>query len=138
MVSLSDKRVVYDRLVSEFVCLKQEGFSVTVERSKLAINLEYVGNKEFLKFIHCSSLAYAFIIKQFLRSEMTFPLPFGREKLKQKSGVVLSLRESAKKMAVIKATPTSIQIKLTKACIYPFEESLRTFLEVEPFVKVVQ
>jgi len=137
-VSLDDKRAVFEKLASEFTCLKQEGFRVTVERSKLTINLEYVGNEDFLKFIHCSSLAYIFIIKQFSRSEMTFPLPFGREKLQQKSGVVLNLRKSGKKMSAIKATPTSIQIKLTKTCVYPFEESLRAFLELEPFIKVVQ
>lgn len=131
-------RAVFERLVSEFNDLRQEGFRVTIERLKLTISLEYVGNEAFLKFMHCSSLAYEFIIKQFLRSEMTFPLPFGREKLQQKSGVVLSLRESSKKMATIKATPTSIQIKLTKTCAYPFEEYLRAFLELEPFIKVVQ
>lgn len=137
-VSLHDKKAVFEKLASEFTCLKQEGFRVTIERSKLAINLEYVGNKDFLKFINCSSLAYSFIIKQFSRSEITFPLPFGREKLQQKSGVVLSLRGSAKRMGAIRAAQASIEIKLTKACSFPFETSLRTFLEHEPFIKVVQ
>ena len=137
-VSLDDKRAVFEKLASEFTCLKQEGFRVTVERSKLTINLEYVGNEDFLKFIECSFLAYGFIINRSLRSELKFPLPLGREKLQQKSGVVLSLRESGKKMAAIKATPTSIEIKLTKTCVYPLEERLRAFLELEPLIKVVQ
>jgi hypothetical protein len=137
-VSLQDKRTVFEKLASEFSRLNQEGFRVTVESLKLTINLEFVGNEDFLKFIECSSLAYSFIINRSLRREMKFPLPLGREKLQQKSGVVLSLRESGKKMAAIKATPTSIQIKLTKTCVYPFEESLRAFLELEPLIKVVQ
>ena len=57
-VSLDDKRAIFEKLASEFTLLKQEGFRVTIERSKLTINLEYVGNKDFLKFIECSSLAY--------------------------------------------------------------------------------
>lgn len=137
-VSLDDKRAVFEKLASEFTCLKQEGFRVTVERSKQTINLEYVGNEDFLKFIECSSLAYGFIVNRSLRSELKFPLPLGREKLQQKSGVALSLRVSGKKMAAIKATPTSIEIKLTKTCVYPLEESLRAFLELEPLIKVVQ
>ncbi|WP_342619779.1 hypothetical protein [Rhodoferax sp. GW822-FHT02A01] len=136
-VSLIEKREVFEHLASEFTCLRQEGFRVVIEISKLTINLEYIGNKTFLQFISCSSLAYSFIIKLFLHSEMAFPLPFGREKLKQKSGVVLTLRESAKKMATVKAAPASIQIKLTKTCAYPFEASLRDFLAQEPFVRVV-
>lgn len=135
--SLDDKRAVFEKLASEFVCLKQEGFRVTLERSKLTINLRYVGSEDFLKFIKCSSLAYSFIIYQ-LRCELKFPLPLGREKLQQKSGVVLSLRESGKKVAAIKATPTSIEIKLTKTCVFPFEESLRSFLELEPLIKIVR
>ena len=141
-VSLDDKRAVFEKLVSEFTRLKQEGFRVTVERLKLTINLEYVGNEDFLKFIECSCLADNFISHCFLSDwaiirEIKVPLPL-IEKLQQKSGVVLSLRESGKKMAAIKATPTNIQIKLTKTCAYPFEENLRAFLELEPLVKVVQ
>jgi hypothetical protein len=136
--SLQDKRAVFEKLASEFGRLKQEGFRVTVESLKLTINLDFVGNEDFLKFIECSSLAYRFIINPSLRREMKFPLPLGREKLQQNSGVVISLRESGKKMAAIKATPTSIQIKLTKTCVYPFEESLRAFLELDPFIKVIQ
>jgi hypothetical protein len=137
-VSLPEKRVAYENLVSEFAWLVQEGFQVTVERAKLTILLKYVGQKEFLKFMHCSSMAYAFIIEQFLRSEMAFPMPLGREKLQQKSGIVITLRESAVKLAAIWATSTSIQIKLTKACVYPFEEGLRGFLERQPLVRIVQ
>ena len=137
-VSLLEKRDAFETLVSEFACLVREGFQVTVERAKLTINLEYVGQREFLKFMQCSSMAYDFIIDQFLQSEMALPMPLGREKLRQKSGVVVTLRESAVKLAAIRATSTSIQIKLTKACIYPFEESLRSFLERQPLVRVVQ
>lgn len=50
-VSLGDKRAVFEKLAFEFTCLKQEGFRVSIERSKLTINLEYVGNEDFLKFI---------------------------------------------------------------------------------------
>ena len=137
-VSLGEKRAVFEKLAFEFTCLRQEGFRVTIERSKLTINLEYVGKDDFLKFIECSSLAYGFITNRSLRPEMKFPLPLGREKLQQKSGVVLSLRESGRKMAAIKATPKYIQIKMTKTCVYPFEESLRAFLGLEPLVKVIQ
>jgi len=137
-VCLSEKRAVFEKLVSEFTCLKQEGFRVAIRRSKLTVVLEYVGNEDFLKFIECSSLAYGFIVNRSLRPEMKFPLPLGREKLQQKTGVVLSLRESGKKMASIKATATNIQIKLTKTCAYPFEESLRAFLELEPIIKIIQ
>ena len=134
--SLQEKKAVFDNLVSIFIRLRQEEFRVTLKSVKLVINLEFVGNKDFLKFIECSSLAYHFIINRSLRGEMKFPLPLGWEKLEQKSGVVLSLRKSGKKMAAIKATPTSIQIKLTKACVFPFEETLRAFLELEPLIKV--
>ena len=137
-VSLNDKRAVFEKLTSDFTCLKQEGFRVAIERSKLSINLEYVGKEDYLKFIECSSLAYGFIVNRSIRAEMKFPLPLGREKLQQKSGVVLSLRASGKKMAAIKANQTNIQIKLTKTCIYPFEDSLRAFLGLEPLIKIVQ
>ena len=137
-VSLPEKRVAFEILVSDFACLVQEGFQVTIERAKLTIGLKYVGQEEFLKFMHCSSIAYDFIIEQLLRSEMALPMPLGREKLQQKSGIVVALRESAVKLAAIKATSTSIQIKLTKACTYPFEEGLRGFLARQPLVRVVQ
>jgi hypothetical protein len=137
-LSLQDKKAIFDNLVSIYTRLRQEGFRVTIKSVKLAINLEFVGNNDFLKFIECSSLAYDFIINRSLRGEMKFPLPLGWEKLEQKSGVVLSLRKSGKKMAAIKATPTSIEVKLTKACVFPFEETLRTFLDLKPLIKVVQ
>lgn len=136
-VSLDDKRVVFEKLASEFTCLKHEGFRVTVERSKLTITLEYVGNEGFLKFRDCLSLADNLIRKQFRRSEITFPFRSYDERLQQKSGLVLKLHESGKKIAAIKATPKSIQIKLTKACVFPFEDRLRAFLELEPFIKVI-
>lgn len=135
-ISLLEKRAIFKVLVFDFSCLAQEGFQITIEKEKLTVKLEYVGRKEFLKFANCSSMAYAFIIRQLLTSEMLVPMPLGRDKLHQKSGVVVSLRESAVKLAAIWATPTNIQIKSTKVCVYPFEESLRLFVESQPFVRI--
>jgi hypothetical protein len=137
-VSLDDKRAVFKKLAFDFDCLRQEGFRVTIEKSKLMINIEYVGNKDFLKFMGCSSMVYNFIVYQLPWRDIKYPLPLDREKLQQKSGVMMSLRDSGQKIAAIKATPINIQIKLTKICDYPFEESLRAFLELQPLVKVVQ
>jgi hypothetical protein len=134
-VNLVEKRAVFDRLLETFQCLRREGFPLFIKRAGLNINIEYIGKPELQKFLECSSLGYGFVV-WLMQSEISVPLPLGREKLTQKTGVRLSLSSTSKHIATVWADTRSITIKRTKACTFPIETHLRTFLSEKPYVVV--
>jgi len=133
--SLSVKRSVFESLQSTFEDFRSEGFCLNLTQAGLSTTVNYIGNPDFLKFQECSSLAYGFVVS-FVFGELIFPLPLGREKLAQKSGVKLSLRSTKKHVATIWSDSESITIKRTKACTFPIEDHLHKFLREKPHVIV--
>lgn len=134
--ALVEKRVVYEQLLETFENFKREGFPLAVKREGLTVTVEYIGKPASQQFMECISLAYGFVVS-FVRGEITFPLPFGREKFAQKTGVKLSLRSTKKHVATVWAEASCITIKHTKTCTFPLEEHLRNYLHAKPHVSIV-
>lgn len=124
---LTAKRGVFEYLQSTFEIFRREGFCLSLSQIGLSTTVKYTGNPAFLKFHDCSALAYEFIASLNF-GEIIFPLPLGREKLAQKSGVKLSLRCTKKHVATICSDSESITIKRTKACSYPIQDHFQKFL----------
>lgn len=134
--ALSEKRAVYERLCELHQRLEGEGFSLSVSKSKSVTAVAFTGEPEFQQFMECSSLAYAFVVS-FEYNELSFPLPLGREKLAQKTGIRLSTRDTAQHIGTVWADARSITIKRTRACIFPLEERLLGFLRQSKLVRIV-
>ena len=134
-VNLVEKRAAFDQLHEVFQRLRREGFPLALKRVGLTTTIEYVGKAEYQTFLECSSLGCGFVIS-LLHTELSIPLPFSGEKLKQKTGAKLSLSSTNKHVASVWADRRSITLKRTKACTFPIEEHLRRFLSERPYIVV--
>lgn len=134
---LGEKRAVFEQLKESYQRFQAEGFSLRFARIGLEMIAEYTGPIEYLRFVSCSSIAYEFVVR-LPYSELAFPLPLGREKLTQKTGIRLSLRDSAKHVATVWASEAKIKVRRTKACAFPIEDRFRSFLQGTRFVRLVE
>jgi hypothetical protein len=134
---LNEKRATFERLRECYQRFQAEGFCLRLNAVGLKMTVEYVGPSEYLRFMNCSSVAYEFIVSV-PYSELSFPLPLGREKLTQKTGIRLSLRETAKHVATVWADVDEITMHRKKACPFPLAVRLREFLASKQFVRLAE
>ena len=134
---LGEKRTAFEQLKAGYARFQAEGFCLRFTGVGLKMTAEYIGPHEYLRFINCSSIAYEFVVT-LPYSELAFPLPLGREKLTQKTGIRLSQRDTAKHVATVWADMEKIAVHRTKACAFPIEDRLRSFLRGVRFVRIVE
>ncbi|MFK5950224.1 MAG: hypothetical protein QM500_15775 [Methylococcales bacterium] len=84
------------------------------------IEIKYTGNKNHLLFYSIDSLIFRLVHDFYTknRDKLKLPLPFGREKLYQKSGVRIIDRISSKEICNIKIIDCQAIIKTSKICEY--------------------
>ena len=134
--SLQEKREVYDSMLLVYKAFQAEAFLLSLTKQKSTLVVRHVGQERFQEFLTCSLLAYEFLVC-LPYSQFMIPMPFGHEKLQQKTGAKLSCRRTGKLTASVWATKDSIEMKIAKTCSYPLEVELRKFLESKARVRLV-
>ena len=133
---LGEKRAVFERLTDGYRRFQADGFSLRIKEDGLKTIVEYAGPAEHLHFLDCAAIAFEFVVSV-PYSELAFPLPLGREKLAQKTGIRLSLRDTGKHVASVWADRLSIAMHRKKTCPIPLVSRLHAFLVDRRFVKLV-
>jgi hypothetical protein len=135
--ALDEKRAVFESCLISHKMLVLEGFQVAVARLRSSIEVNFLGSKDYLKFLDCQRLSFHFVLRCVKGDDVAIPMPFGMDKFAQQSGATIRLKNSGKKIASIGATREHIQIKMTKHCEFPFENRVRDFLNTHPYVRVI-
>jgi len=102
------------------------------------INITYIGALNCLEFYSLSNLAYSFCIHIMRnnRDKLKLPMPFGREKLSQKSGAKILSHNNKKPLATVWASTETILIKQYKNCPVRVAHELRAFIAASKYWRV--
>lgn len=143
---LSEKRQVYNDLKALYTQLKSENFQCSIKKTfhknSTTIHIQYEGRKEYLNFVNLVLEAYSFCIssrkQKEYRDAVKYPMPFCHTKLEQKSGLQIKNRETNKVIAIMKASKSSITLKVYNSHSIPFEDKLLSYLEQNCYVRFAQ
>lgn len=108
--------------------------------SPIKFNINYVGKRDFLAFYSLDSLIhhFAYHLKHKYRDILKIPMPFGREKLYQKTGIKISELSTGKEVINVRVSDGIHIVKAAKRCTLPVKDDFKQFVESQQywFIKI--
>lgn len=137
--SLPEKEEQYLELGRIHAEVKNNGLPIKIRKHNIkgseSFELSYVGDSNYTLFYSIESLMHGFVLDVHYRHrvETKIPLPFGRDKLYQKSGANISNKINGKRLFSVKITNDESVVKVSRNCTYPLYEYLSSYISEKPY-----